>query len=64
MSYLRVPHVCDTPHPDVNRTVWQCDDCRRAWRAVVPGNPKYARWRLVGPLGRLRLGLPARRRPA
>lgn len=57
MTYLRQPHTCDLPYPDVAGTVWKCDNCGTIWRASVPGNPNYAKWYRVGWLLRRLLGL-------
>lgn len=62
MTYLRTPHRCDLPLAHIHGQVWQCDDCKRVWRASVPGNPEYATWRRLGRFGRWIFGVA--RRPA
>lgn len=64
MTYLYQPHECRLPYALVNRAIWACEDCPRVWRATVPGNPAYAGWRRLGPLGRWLHGIRRPSKPA
>lgn len=57
MTYLRRPHECPRPYPLAHGEIWQCDECASVWRASVPGNPNYAGWRRLGPVGRFIFGV-------
>jgi hypothetical protein len=56
VSYLYVPHECNLPYPHTDGTIWRCE-CGKVWRASCPGNPNYAGWRRLGPIGRWLYGV-------
>jgi hypothetical protein len=51
MTRIYQPHVCYHMAPDRAGIIEQCE-CGRYWRSVHPGNPAYAGWVHVGPVGR------------
>lgn len=60
MTYLYKPHECNLPYPDMNGAIWECDGddgCGKVYRCVAPGNPDYAGWRRLGPIGRWLYGV-------
>lgn len=58
-QYLEVRHRCQLPCVLGAGDIWMCHKCGSVYRSVAPGNPAYAGWRRLGPIGRWLLGVKA-----
>jgi hypothetical protein len=56
-QYLHLTHRCNLPYVLGHGDIWICDECDTCYRSVAPGNPDYAGWRKLGPIGRWLFGV-------